>query len=140
MTCREKDKVTRYFTGQVLSLAVLGSLFVASAAHAATADEARWKAEASAVTITRDDWGTAHVHGKTDANAVFGMAYTQAEDDFNRVETNYLNSLGWLAKAEGEQAIWSDLRQQLWIDPVELKRLYAKSPSWLPREWNRTFD
>jgi acyl-homoserine-lactone acylase len=92
---------------------------------------ARWQAEAAAVTITRDDWGIAHVHGKTDANAVFGMAYTQAEDDFNRVETNYLNSLGWLAKAEGETAIWSDLRQQLWIDAVELKRIYASSPSWL---------
>nr|WP_233175978.1 penicillin acylase family protein [Dyella sp. ASV24] len=100
-------------------------------AHAASTDEARWKAEAAATTITRDDWGIAHVHGKTDADAVFGMAYTQAEDDFNRVETNYLNSLGWLAKAEGEKAIWSDLRQQLWIDPAELKRLYAKSPSWL---------
>nr|WP_239952113.1 penicillin acylase family protein [Dyella terrae] len=99
--------------------------------HAASNDESRWKTEAAAVTITRDDWGIAHVHGKTDADAVFGMAYTQAEDDFNRVETNYLNSLGWLAKAEGDKAIWSDLRQQLWIDPAELKRLYAKSPSWL---------
>nr|WP_235186646.1 penicillin acylase family protein [Dyella japonica] len=110
---------------------MLGGLSVASVVHASSDDEARWKAEAAAVTITRDDWGIAHVHGKTDADAVFGMAYTQAEDDFNRVETNYLNSLGWLAKAEGEQAIWSDLRQQLWIDPVELKRLYAKSPAWL---------
>ncbi len=123
--------MTKYFAKHVLSLAVLGSLSVASLAHAASTDEARWKAEAAATTITRDDWGIAHVHGKTDADAVFGMAYTQAEDDFNRVETNYLNSLGWLAKAEGEKAIWSDLRQQLWIDPAELKRLYAKSPSWL---------
>ncbi|QNK03112.1 penicillin acylase family protein [Dyella telluris] len=123
--------MTRYFTRQILSLAVMGGLSVASAAHAASTDDARWKAESAAVTVTRDDWGIAHVHGKTDANAVFGMAYTQAEDDFNRVETNYLNSLGWLAKAEGEKAIWSDLRQQLWIDPAELKRLYAKSPSWL---------
>ena len=106
----------------------LGSL---STAHAAASDATRWKSEAANVTITRDDWGIAHVHGRTDADAVFGMAYTQAEDDFNRVETNYLNSLGWLAKAEGEKAIWSDLRQQLWIDPVELKRLYAKSPVWL---------
>ena len=58
--------------------------------------------EAHAVTITRDDWGIAHVHGKTDADAVFGMIYAQAEDDFNRVETNYLTALGRLAEAEGE--------------------------------------
>jgi hypothetical protein len=35
------------------------------------------------------------------------MAYTQAEDDFNRVETNYITSLGRTAEAEGEKAIWS---------------------------------
>src|SRR5579859_3870519 len=116
---------------RLLSVSLLFALSGVSVTHAAAHDEARWKTEAAAVTITRDDWGIAHVHGKTDADAVFGMAYTQAEDDFNRVETNYLNSLGWLAQAEGESAIWSDLRQQLWIDPVELKRLYAKSPSWL---------
>ncbi|KLD63751.1 penicillin acylase family protein [Dyella japonica] len=114
-----------------LSIAVLLALGCLGTAHAASDDTSRWKTQSAAVTITRDDWGIAHVHGKTDADAVFGMAYTQAEDDFNRVETNYLNSLGWLAQAEGAQAIWSDLRQQLWIDPVELKQQYAKSPAWL---------
>src|SRR5690348_16612897 len=47
----------------------------------------RWELEARNVTIIRDDWGIAHVYGKTDADAVFGMEYAQAEDDFNRVET-----------------------------------------------------
>ncbi|MFC0588611.1 penicillin acylase family protein [Novosphingobium aquiterrae] len=81
--------------------------------------------------IKRDDWGIAHVHGKTDADAVFGMIYAQAEDDFNRIEMNYLTSLGRRAEAEGEQAIWQDLRQRLWIDPADLKAQYAKSPPWL---------
>ena len=53
----------------------------------------------------RDDWGIAHIHGKTDADAVFGLVYAQAEDDFNRVETNYINSMGRLAEAEGESEI-----------------------------------
>ena len=69
--------------------------------------------------------------GKTDAHAVFGMIYAQAEDDFNRVERNYLVSLGRLAEAEGEGAIWQDLRQRLFIDHRELKALYARSPRWL---------
>ncbi len=60
----------------------------------------------------RDDWGVAHVTGKTDADAVFGMIYAQAEDDFNRVETNYLTALGRTAEAEGEAAIWGDLRAE----------------------------
>ncbi len=94
-------------------------------------EAARLKARADRVLITRDDWGIAHVHGKTDADAVFGMIYAQAEDDFNRVETNYLVALGRLAEADGEAAIWSDLRQRLFVDPVDLKAKYAASPAYL---------
>src|SRR5205085_86452 len=81
----------------------------------ATSDLARWERTARAVTITRDDWGIAHITGHTDADAVFGMVYAQAEDDFNRVETNYINSQGRLAEAEGEAEVWRDLRMKLFI-------------------------
>src|SRR5579859_8235243 len=95
------------------------------------AELARWKREAAAVTIIRDDWGIAHVYGKTDADAVFGMEYAQAEDDFNRVETNYINGMGRLAETEGKSAIYQDLRMKLFIDPETLKKQYAESPAWL---------
>ncbi len=86
------------------------------------------------VTITRDDWGIAHVKGKTDADAVFGMIYAQAEDDFNRVETNYLTNLGRLAEADRAKArLWKDLRQRLFIDPAKLQADYASSPPWLKK-------
>src|SRR5467141_5298582 len=94
-------------------------------------DIARWQQQAQRVTIIRDDWGIAHVYGKTDADAVFGMEYAQAEDDFNRIETNYLNSLGRLAEAEGESALFTDLRQRLFIDPDSLRAEYRASPPWL---------
>jgi acyl-homoserine-lactone acylase len=81
--------------------------------------------------IVRDNWGIAHVHGKTDADAVFGMAYAQAEDDFNRVEYNYLDALGWRAQADGASAIYADLRERLWIDPADLQTRYRRSPAWL---------
>jgi acyl-homoserine-lactone acylase len=90
---------------------------------------ARLKARADRITITRDDWGIAHVHGKTDADAVFGAVYAQAEDDFNRVETNFINSQGRLAEAEGEREIYRDLRMKLFIDPAEMKAIYAKAPA-----------
>src|SRR5664279_5009609 len=76
---------------------------------------------AKRVTIIRDNWGIAHVYGKTDADVVFGAMYAQAEDDFNRVETNYLNALGRLAETEGESKVYQDLRMKLFIDPVDLK-------------------
>ncbi|HEU4405346.1 MAG TPA: penicillin acylase family protein [Polyangiaceae bacterium] len=85
------------------------------------------------VTIVRDDWGIPHVRGKTDADAVFGLIYAQAEDDFYRVETNYLNALGRLSEAEGEGAIYRDLRMKLFIDPADLKAKYASSPAPLQR-------
>jgi acyl-homoserine-lactone acylase len=102
------------------------------AATAAKADDLqRWRAEAARVSIIRDDWGIAHVHGHSDADAVFGMVYAQAEDDFHRVEANYLTALGRTAEAEGEGAIWQDLRQRLYVDPDDLKAKYAASPAWL---------
>src|SRR5262249_11113073 len=94
-------------------------------------DLQRWEKIAHNVTIIRDDWGIAHVYGKTDADAVFGAIYAQAEDDFNRVETNYINSMGRLAEAEGETAIWRDLRMKIFIDPAEMKKQYDASPAWL---------
>src|SRR5688500_5047216 len=103
-------------------------------------EQQRWAARARNVTITRDDWGIAHVKGKTDADAVFGMIYAQAEDDFNRIETNYLNSLGRLAEAEGEAAIWSDLRQRLFMDEAELKQNFNESPDWLKKLLNAWAD
>jgi acyl-homoserine-lactone acylase len=97
------------------------------------AELARWKREARDVTIVRDDWGISHVHGKTDADAVFGMIYAQAEDDFNRIETNYLVNLGRLAEAEGESAIYQDLRMKLFVNPDSMQARYAASPPWLKR-------
>src|SRR6184192_443019 len=94
-------------------------------------DVARWEREARNVSIIRDDWGIAHVYGHTDADAVFGMIYAQAEDDFNRIETNYLNAMGRLAEAEGESRIYQDLRMKLFIDPDSMRALYAASPAWL---------
>ncbi len=94
-------------------------------------EQQRWTAHTKAITITRDTWGIAHVKGKTDADAVFGMIYTQCEDDFNRVENNYLVSLGRLSEADGESKLWQDLRQQLFIDPTVLKRDFNESPDWL---------
>src|SRR5690348_10715897 len=101
---------------------------------------ARWTQEARETTITRDNWGIAHVHGKTDADAVFGMEYAQAEDDFHRVEMNYIEALGWQAKSEGESAIYDDLRMQLFVDEGELKAEYTSSPLWLKKLMNAFAD
>jgi acyl-homoserine-lactone acylase len=101
------------------------------AAGSAPAEKGRWQQHAAQVRIVRDNWGIAHIYGKSDADTVFGMIYAQAEDDFNRVERNYLIGLGWLAQAEGESAVYSDLRARLFIDVERLQRQYRGSPPWL---------
>lgn len=115
------------------SFLIMVGLGAAAFAAPVSGEGARWRERANSVSIVRDDWGIAHVTGKTDADAVFGAIYAQAEDDFNRIETNYLNSLGRLAEAEGESAVWSDLRQRLFIDPDKLRSEYAASPAWLQK-------
>lgn len=120
----------------ILSLACVSLPVLA----AESTEVARWEHEAQNITIIRDDWGIAHVYGKTDADAVFGMEYAQAEDDFNRVETNYINAMGRLAETEGESRIYQDLREKLFIDPAMLKKEYAESPAWLKNLMNAFAD
>ncbi len=120
---------------------ILASAWATIASQRAKDPEAaRWEHEAQNVTVIRDDWGIAHVYGKTDADAVFGMIYAQAEDDFNRLETNHINAMGRLAEAEGESKIYQDLRMKLFIDPEALKKQYAASPEWLKKLMNAFAD
>ena len=103
------------------------------AAQVSAAEQARWRDTAARVTILRDKWGIPHVFGKSDADAVFGLLYAQAEDDFKRIELNYINALGRLAEVEGEQEVWRDLRMKLFISPAAMQAKYAASPQWLRR-------
>jgi acyl-homoserine-lactone acylase len=97
------------------------------------AEISRLEARAESVEIIRDEWGIPHIFGKTDADTVFGTLYAQAEDDFNRIEENYLNAMGRLSEAEGEGELYRDLRMKLFIDPKTLKQQYTESPPWLKR-------
>ena len=123
------------------SVLVLATICLACSEQGpSNADVSRWEQQAENVTITRDDWGIPHIRGKTDADAVFGMIYAQAEDDFNRIETNYLNSMGRLAEAIGDSAIYSDLRMKMFIDPDSIRKQYEASPEWLKALMNAWAD
>jgi acyl-homoserine-lactone acylase len=115
----------KYLFILILSAAAAGS------ANGANSEADRWQAHVKQVEIVRDQWGIAHIYGKTDADTVFGTIYAQDEDDFRRVEHNYLTGLGMQAQAEGESKIYADLRQRLFVDPEELQKLYVGSPEWL---------
>ncbi len=94
-------------------------------------EQQRWQKRAENVEIIRDDFGVPHIYGKTDADAVFGLLYAQCEDDFNRVERNYIWAIGRLAEVEGEKALYSDLRARLYMTREEAIKNYENSPKWL---------
>ncbi len=107
---------------------------VATLAQSARQPElARWQQQAKQVTIIRDSYGVPHIYGKTDADVVFGLMYTQCEDDFDRVEMNYLDAIGRLAEVEGEAALYHDLRARLFMDSTQALAVYQKSPVWMKK-------
>jgi acyl-homoserine-lactone acylase len=100
----------------------------------------RWQEQAKRVQIIRDNWGIPHIYGKTDANAVFGLLYAQCEDDFKRVEMNYIEKLGRLAEIKGESALYNDLYLKLIIDSADAVNDFKKSPAWLQKLLNAFAD
>jgi len=115
------------------TFAIFLFLLVVSCAEQPNTELQRWQSQAEQVEIIRDDFGVPHIYGKTDADAVFGLLYAQCEDDFNRVEQNYIWATGRLAEVEGEEAIYSDLRAKLFMTEEEAKANYEKSPTWLKK-------
>ncbi len=118
---------------QVFARAFAFFLFLGAAACTQQADPelARLEERAARVEIIRDDFGVPHVYGKSDADAVFGLLFAQAEDDFPRIERNYVWAIGRLAEVEGESAIFSDLRARLYMTVDEARAAYASAPEWL---------
>lgn len=110
----------------VVSIPVLGQPFN-------SAEIARWKKIADGITITRDIWGVPHIYGKTDAEAVFGMLYAQCEDDFARVERNYITATARMAEVEGERFIFNDLRMRLFLDTTRAIAIYRDAPPWMKK-------
>jgi acyl-homoserine-lactone acylase len=94
-------------------------------------EEHRWEAEAQQVTILRDRWGVPHVYGKTDAAAVFGLLYAECQEDFGRVEKNYLEMLGRQAEAYGESYLYTDVMMRLIYDSAQAVADYQRSPAWM---------
>ncbi|MEO6584426.1 MAG: penicillin acylase family protein, partial [Ferruginibacter sp.] len=92
-----------------------------------------WRQQAKNISIIRDQWGIPHIYGKTDADAVFGLLYAQCEDDFKRVELNYIEKLGRLAEVKGKSELYNDLLIRLIIDSTEAIADYNKSPQWLKK-------
>jgi acyl-homoserine lactone acylase PvdQ len=99
-----------------------------SCATAPLTEQERQAKHVAATTIIRDSYGVPHIYGETDADAVFGLLFAQCEDDFARLEDNYILAIGRLAEVEGEAAIYSDLRAKLFMTTEQAQERYQAAP------------
>ena len=100
----------------------------------------KWEKQAQQIKIIRDSFGIPHIYGKTDADAIFGLLYAQCEDDFKRVELNYIEKLGRLSEINGEKDLYNDLLNRLVIDSVDAIHDYKKAEPWLKKILNAYAD
>lgn len=105
-----------------------------------TAEIARFQQQAKRVNIIRDNWGIPHIYGKSDADAVFGLLYAQCEDDFKRVEMNYIEKLGRMSEIKGESSLYDDLQIKLLIDTTDAIADYNKAEPWMKKLLNAYAD
>src|SRR5215510_10672704 len=87
---------------------------------------AQTQSMAKDVTIYRDTYGVPHVFRRTDAATVFGFAYAQAEDNFWRVEENFIYSLGRASELYGEQTLDEDRLNHALEIPRLAREEYAR--------------
>lgn len=124
---------------QLLFVFLLSPMILTAQKYSAT-EISRFRHEAGAVTIIRDNWGVPHIYGKTDADAVFGLMYTQCEDNFRGIEQNYLYQLGKQAEADGEKSLYTDVTLQLVADSADAIRDYKTSALWFRKLMNAFAD
>lgn len=123
-----------------ITFALFCIVFHISAQKISPKEIARFEKSAQQVTIIRDNWGIPHIYGKTDADAVFGLLYAQCEDDFKRIEMNYIEKLGRLSEIKGQSVLYNDLEIRFLIDAEEAKSDYKKAPVWLQKLLNSYAD
>lgn len=65
------------------------------------------------VEIIRDTFGVPHIYAKTDAGAAYGLAWANAEDDFETMQLGYLAGNALLSKHLGLKGASADFVTQL---------------------------
>jgi len=90
-----------------------------------------WKQQSKLATIIRDNWGVPHIYGKTDADAVFGLMYSQCEDNYWQLEETFISLLGRESEIYGESSLENDWNAALFRVRQESKRIYAEADQFI---------
>ncbi|MGG9961571.1 penicillin acylase family protein [Ferruginibacter sp. SUN106] len=69
---------------------------------------AQLKINPAAIDIVRDSFGVPHIFAKTDAEVAYGLAWAEAEDDFESMQQVVLPTKGLMGKVLGKQGAAGD--------------------------------
>jgi len=119
-------KSKKHISIAILSALLAVALLVPAPSFAQAGDELGRKLSKQ-VRIHRDTYGVPHVFAKTDAGAIFGLMYAQAEDNFPQLEEDAIRSLGRAAEVYGESRLAGDLRFRLFEAEKQAKAEYAQA-------------
>ncbi len=78
------------------------------------------------VEIVRDKFGVPHIFGKTDEDVAYGLAWANAEDDFETIQSVYLAGSSILSKRIGNKGIGADFLSQFIGSSELFDSLYEK--------------
>ena len=79
--------------------------------------------------IIRDEWGVPHIHGKTDPDVTFGVAYAHAEDDFATLQDVLAMTRGRFGAIAGADGAGIDYAYHLLDARGTAERNYAGLPA-----------
>jgi acyl-homoserine-lactone acylase len=110
---------------------VLGGVFIGAVLYCITPGPTippitlQMERHAAGVEIYRDTWGVAHIFGQTDADTAFGLAYTEAEDDWPTIVGSLMASRGQLSRVLWQKmALQNDYLSGLFSVPTIVSETY----------------
>jgi acyl-homoserine-lactone acylase len=86
-------------------------------------------ARAYSATITRDEFGVPHIHGRTDPDVAFGVAWAHSEDDFATLQDVLAMTRGRYGAIAGESGAATDFALALLDARGTAKRRYPELPA-----------
>ena len=88
------------------------------------------------INIARDEWGVPHIFGNTDAEAAYGLAWTNAEDAFEEMQEILLVGKGMMGRYQGIEGAKADFFAHV----IQADALVDRKISSLPQDFLKYLD
>lgn len=88
------------------------------------------------INIARDEWGVPHIFGNTDAEAAYGLAWSNAEDAFEEMQEILLVGKGMMGRYQGVEGAKADFFAHV----IQAEALVESKMANLPQDFMKYID